>query len=53
LYEELKSLTGEIWQIYVKIHLPVHPVALMFQDTYMAKKTVFLAFLIWPINQLC
>ena len=32
---------------YRFVHLPLHPVALMLQGTYMAQKTVFSVFLIW------
>ncbi len=32
---------------YRFVHLPLHPVALMLQGTYMARKTVFSVFLTW------
>ncbi len=37
---------------YRFIHLPVHPVALMLQGTYMAQKTVFSVFLTWVYKSL-
>ena len=37
---------------YRFVHLPLHPVALMLQGTYMAQKTVFSVFLTWAYKSI-